>query len=378
MALILLKKELGQVFTPKNVADLLADEVSQIQTNFNSMLDVGSGIGVLTKSCLDRNLSKSYDLVEKDKDLFEVLEGDKDLVLTRKYNIDIFEFDFKNYDLVISNPPFVQINYNTKKEYGDIAFFEYTWGKINDGVVFSFIVTNNFISNSRYERIREKILSETSYLSVIELDIFIYDKTEVQSFIITGKKNKKNSNFVVLKKSNIYGDIVDSMKISKNFALNRMDISYYRAINKIMSNIKKDIPLLGDLNPNITRGSKSNNFFKKNEIKAFHTTHFSTNKKNIIFNEKENSLPYKQIGKGDIIIPRVGSRCLNYCAYVENGISYFTDCIYRIQVEDDFHKSLLSSLRSPEGILWRQISATGSCAKHITLKTLKNMPIFFN
>ena len=72
MSLILLKKEMGQVFTPKNVADLLAAEVSHIQNNFNTILDMGAGIGILTKSILDRNMAKSYDLVEKDADLFDI------------------------------------------------------------------------------------------------------------------------------------------------------------------------------------------------------------------------------------------------------------------------------------------------------------------
>lgn len=378
MSLILLKKEMGQVFTPKNVADLLAAEVSHIQNNFNTILDMGAGIGILTKSILDRNMAKSYDLVEKDADLFDILEGDKELILTRKYNIDILDFDFKKYDLVISNPPFIQLQFNAKKEYGDIAFFEYMWGKINDGAVFSFIVTNNIISNYKYKKIREKILSGTSCLSVVELDVFIYSKTEVQSFIITGKKSNNVDNLVVLKKSNIYGDVVDFLEVDKNVALNRMDLSYYRAINNIMNNVKKDLPLLGDLNPHISRGSKSNNFFMENGIKAFHTTHFSKNKNNLVFDEERKDLSYKSIGKGDIIIPRVGSRCLNYCAYVENGNSYFTDCIYRIQIDSKFQQILLNSLRSSEGILWRQTSATGSCAKHITLKTLKHMPIFSN
>ncbi|MFX3620159.1 MAG: Eco57I restriction-modification methylase domain-containing protein [Acinetobacter radioresistens] len=378
MSLILLKKEMGQVFTPKNVADLLAAEVSHIQNNFNTILDMGAGIGILTKSILNRNMAKSYELVEKDVDLFDILEGDKELILTKKYNIDILDFDFKKYDLVISNPPFIQIQYNMKKEYGDIVFFEYMWEKISDGAVFSFIVTNNIINNYRYKKIREKILSETAYLSVVELDMFIYSKTEVQSFIITGKKSNNVGNLVVLKKSNKYGDLVDFLEVDKNVALNRMDLSYYRAINNIMNNVKKDLPLLSDLSPYISRGSKSNNFFIENGIKAFHTTHFSKNKNNLVFDGEMKSLSYKSIEKGDIIIPRVGSRCLNYCAYVENGNSYFTDCIYRIQVESKFHQILLNSLRSPEGILWRQTSATGSCAKHITLKTLKNMPIFSN
>lgn len=376
MSLILLKKNFGQVFTPKCISNLLVNEINELQSTFNATLDMGAGIGELTKSVCSKNMSKQYDLVEIDPDLVKILEGDNELSKANIYNIDILDFNFKKYDLIISNPPFIQFEYNKKREFGDIIFLELMWNNLEENSVFSFIVTNNFISNSKYKKLRKKILSNISYLSIVELDSFVYLKTEVQSFIITAKKSKPISDNVILKKSNIYGDIDDYLVISKDKAMERMDFSYYFSLDKILNNINKDFPLLGDIAKNISRGSKSNNYFKSKNIRAFHTTDFNKNS-NLIYMEDEFLKPnYKTLNKGDIVIPRVGSRCLNYNALIEEGSIYYTDCIYRISVDEKFKDVLFNSISSKEGIIWRQISSTGSCAKHLTLQTLKNMPLF--
>lgn len=377
MSLISLNKNLGQVFTPNCIGDLLVKEISNIEDKFTNVLDMGAGIGVLTKSLLVKNIGKNYDLIEIDRNLSNILRNDAELKNTNIYNLDVCDFNFKNYDLIISNPPFLQLDFNKNKQYGDIYFLELMWNNLPYEAIFSFIVTNNFISNSKYKKMREKILIEVSYISIVELDLFVYHKTEVQSFIITAKKSKNKNEFATLKKANIYGEIVESIVVNKESASVRMDISYYKALKKISSRINNDLPLLGDLAKNITRGSESNNYFKSMGISAFHTTDFMKNDKNIYFKINLDEKEYKYLDKGDIIIPRVGTRCLEYSAFIEGGEKYFTDCVYKINVDINYQKKLFDSINSLEGRIWRRISSTGSCAKHLTLKTLQNMPLFF-
>lgn len=378
MSLFYLKKDLGQVLTPTCVADLLTSEINLLQDRFNFVADLGGGTGILTKSILAKNFGKNHDIFEIDSDLVEILKNDKVLSQTNIYNKDVFHINLSKYDLVVSNPPFIQFQKNEKiREYGDILFLEKMWSEIKEGSIFSFIVTNTFISNSKYRNIRSKILSETSEFSVIELDVFSYHKAEVQSFIITGKRGKVFNNKIILKKSNIFGEIVDELELMRKDALIRMDISFYKAINQLNSKLNLDGPLLGDLISNIARGSKSHAYFKKKSINVFHTTDFSKYENNIFFEKNNIENEYKKAYQGDILIPRVGTRCLNYSAYVEGGNSIFTDCIYRIRSEKKYQDLLMRSISSPEGVLWRKISATGSCAKHLTLDTLKKMPLFF-
>lgn len=379
MSLFYLKKNLGQVLTPTCVADLLTSEINLLQDRFNFVADLGGGTGILTKSILAKNFGKNHDIFEIDSDLVEILKNDKVLSQTNIYNKDIFHINLSKYDLVVSNPPFIQFQKNEKiREYGDILFLEKMWSEIKEGGIFSFIVTNTFISNSKYRDIRSKILSETSEFSAIELDVFSYHKAEVQSFIITGKRGKVFNNKILLKKSNIFGEIIDELELMRKDALNRMDISFYKAINQLNSKLNLDAPLLGDLISNIARGSKSHAYFKKKSINVFHTTDFSKYENNIFFEKNNIENEYKKACQGDILIPRVGTRCLNYSAYVEGGNSIFTDCIYRIRSEKKYQDLLMRSISSPEGVLWRKISATGSCAKHLTLDTLKKMPLFSN
>lgn len=378
MTLIHLKKDLGQVLTPTCVADLLTKEICLLESNFNKVVDLGAGTGILTKSLQSRAIGKFYEIYEIDPTLVEVLNNDKFLKQAQIFNQDVFNINLNNYDLIVSNPPFVQFKKNNIGEYGDILFLEKMWGEIKDGAIFSFIVTNNFISNSRYKKLRSLILGGVQEFSVIELDVFSYHKTEVQTYIITGRKGIPHDKNIILKKSNIYGEIIDIYRLDRLNAAYRMDISYYKSIDLISGKFSNDLPFLGDVMTEISRGSKSNAFFKEKNIKVFHTTDFNKFDNDIIFDKLESKGKFKEATNGDILIPRVGTRCLNYSAFVREGNSYFTDCIYRIRAEHEYQDMLIKSLRSPEGILWRNISATGSCAKHLTINILKKMPIFFN
>lgn len=70
-------------------------------------------------------------------------------------------------------------------------------------------------------------------------------------------------------------------------------------------------------------------------------------------------------GPGDILISRVGKRCIGKVVMVKRGYIPFSDCIYRLEVPEYIDKSF-NSLITKRGQSWLQAYAHGVCAKVIS------------
>ncbi|MFA7185668.1 MAG: N-6 DNA methylase, partial [Victivallales bacterium] len=143
------KKEKGQFFTPKTIADFMGN-LAQPKTNKISILDPGCGTAILSCSLIEI-LVKKGNIKEIDLTLFEIDKGiipstnkvimflskwlkfkninlninfcQKDFVL---YNADVFlentffqNTEIKKYDYIISNPPYFKIQ--KSDDYAKIA-----------------------------------------------------------------------------------------------------------------------------------------------------------------------------------------------------------------------------------------------------------------
>ncbi|ASN61691.1 N-6 DNA methylase [Latilactobacillus curvatus] len=134
-----LKKKKGQFFTTKSIADFMASLVI-IDKNELSILDPGSGTGVLVAALVDRIISEdikitlNVDLFETDENIISALEEvmnyckllmetngnkfnyniiNKDFIMYHSeiFNLDLFSqnYEYKLYDCVISNPPYFKV-----------------------------------------------------------------------------------------------------------------------------------------------------------------------------------------------------------------------------------------------------------------------------
>lgn len=97
-----LKKELGQVFTPSNIAELMASFFQD--RTYREILDPAAGTGALLDAC--HNIlsgRKKLKAVEIDNDLIEELSNKRFDVLCMNF------FDYKQkVDGIIMNPPYIR------------------------------------------------------------------------------------------------------------------------------------------------------------------------------------------------------------------------------------------------------------------------------
>lgn len=146
------------------------------------------------------------------------------------------------------------------------------------------------------------------------------------------------------------------------------DFSYhFWSINKQYSDLK-----ISDFNPIINRGKNSKKELHESNIDFIHTSDLSFGfRKGRFKTVSKLSSQYRYAIKGDILIPRVGKRCLNKVLLVEKGNIPVSDCIYIIRIENkDQRNRLLKSLTSKKGRDWIEAHSHGVCAKVISKRDL--------
>ena len=168
------------------------------------------------------------------------------------------------------------------------------------------------------------------------------------------------------------GELESPLYISKEEALQRMDYSYYRW--KSHQKCPGLCPVLGDMGVEIKRGRSSKKVLSNAGIKFFHTSSFSLSSPTV---KLENSfLPGELIAEpGDILISRVGKRCIGRVALLESGTQVISDCIYRLRTPAKYREIIWKALVSKEGKKWMEAHAHGVCSRCLSKKDLLDFPI---
>ena len=107
----------------------------------------------------------------------------------------------------------------------------------------------------------------------------------------------------------------------------------------------------------------------------FHTSPFPSNNK-IKVNLK-NSPVFDDIfaEPGDILIARVGKRCIGKVTMVNSGKRVISDCVYRLRAPKKYRYRMFSYLISVKGQQWLRVVAHGVCAQVISKRDLLHFPL---
>lgn len=384
---------LGQVYTPDIVADLLMSSIPSRRGEEKKIIDIGAGLGALSLAAFKKHPKSSALMVEIDRGSVKALSAissDRVNVL----NVDGLELgwdDSFNADIVISNPNYGMLPLNNTIKTllstvdlrvpvtgnwvrGDAAFAARAWHCLKNGASLGLIVASPMIRDPAFKELRKQLISQLSELCITQLDTNAFDGAEVQAFLITGLRSESKRKRILIRKASLDGNVEDELEISWKDGVQRLDYSYYNAMKKLGINTHDQYDTLASIGATIVRGSKSKNDFQSLGVNAFHTTDFRgfTGELEI---QGESAHLYKTAEPGDILIPRVGSRCLNNQARVISGRGYFTDCVYKIVTKSNFTEKVWKTISSSFGTEWRLVNASGNCAKHLTVNTLMDMPL---
>lgn len=367
-------------------ASIVADIFSYYKgVVIENILDLGSGKGDLTKPFLKYNNNLKVESIELDKTHFKDLKelGTRarcyDLVL-KSVSKDTRRTIKNTSSLILSNPPFSKTQSSTKllallKHYGlwserssplklrtELIFIARALeaAAINSDICL--ILPFSFLTSPQYRTARETLSSQHCLSEIHIHPDNSFQNTEVRSITIflkahigTAKKIKisdgsDNTSYYVES-----GEIsITDKTASHGKKLNDLGITITRGKNCAKNLREKNVPHIHsndivDAHGGHIRGSSLRDL-KKVENEMLATT-------------------------GDILISRVGSRCIGKVARIISGNVVLSDSVMRLRLPKDLSKPVLEFLTSTPAQCYFAQNARGSCAKILTYDTIRNMPI---
>ncbi|AUZ83798.1 N-6 DNA methylase [Methylophaga nitratireducenticrescens] len=375
--------QLNQYYTEDIYGDVLVDSFSSFAPRI--ALDLGFGSGSLLNAAQRRWNELSLigiDIDNKNVDRANLTSTIKAI----EYNgfdpslPEIIKDRFGEIDLLVGNPPYFsrEFDQDAKKILNSIGMLECIPSKakkIPAELIFiaqnlrllsktgelGLIVPAGLVSGEKWKLIREYLLTEYSVSRVIQLPTNSFKNTDAQTFILIIQQKSSDTKSITISHINSPKHLTISLKE----AFQRADYTYYK------SALKQNGP------PEITandfvlfRGNKSKNQLNAMGANFLHTTDIPSTPSQLSLRyspmtNNNNSRP------GDILIARVGRRCLGKVLYVQKGSLPISDCIIVIRPHNQQSgRKIWEKLSQPSCRNYLSEVSLGVGAKYLTYTTI--------
>jgi hypothetical protein len=241
----------------------------------------------------------------------------------------------------------------------------------------AFIVAAPIVQDPALASFRQTLIDLATKVECYELPPDTFDKrAEVQSFFLVARFAEKRGATVTL--GRLTGpdfNITQTRLVPREAAIHRLDLAHYEFVdfNQALTR-RRTFSSLAQLGARICRGSRSRRQFEAMELEHFHTSDFPPLGSDVSFARACRS-EYQTATAGHILVPRVGSRCIDRTTIVSKGQRPFTEAVYRIDMPAGARAAVFDWMSSEDGRAWRRQAALGSCAKHLTVSSLMAMPV---
>lgn len=386
-----MREPLSRHYTASSIGKLLVSNLKTISPKI--VLDMGIGFGSLTKHALDRWKEAEFIGTDIDDSIGYWIQNEFP-------KVNYFKFDglasrlpksvhFGNglIDVAICNPPynekvsikgfeylFEQIGLPSLNRFnivsGDLIFLAQNLRFLRPGGELGIIVPDSIITGLKFQNLRMDLLNNHGIESIIELPDNVFQKTEAKAHILIIKAYSPNTNPICVTSSNENGVCKKVILVEKSDLIQRMDfkfISYKRSLSRNSSQKK-----LADFDVNIARGNKTKIELEKSGKTFYHTTNILNldfGSQNIVLSNTTNT-----VQRGDILLSRVGKRCLGKVAFIDHDFPIeFSDCLYRLRFKDIQDAGVFyNKIKSKHGKEWIDAFSHGTCSKVINKADLLN------
>ncbi|HZG18627.1 MAG TPA: N-6 DNA methylase [Herbaspirillum sp.] len=384
----------GQFATPNWVAELLC---SRLRRTPKDVVDLGVGKGALTTALIDRFPSARLIGVDNypiPQGIQAEMRADGVSLISR----DVTEPNFPGWfvrrygkmSTVICNPPFTYLKNDpqvqakltalgfgatkgAKLQRMDLVFLAHALKMLKPGGEMAFILPISAFAMSRTFANLNALSRYFGLREIIALPQSVYQSADVQTAILIFRPDVTNatrSKFTVF-------NARDGQGIERigEFSAEQL-IRECKGENRTV----RASTTLSSLGAQIARGKHSSNTLAHQGISHFHTTSFQNYPTSQIhFEDGVHPSVTTQVDspaqEGDILIPRVGTRCLGRAAIVMRGSQYISDCVFRISAPSAERRNIWEFLSSETGRDWQLALARGACAKFITHQDLAKAPL---
>lgn len=390
------QKKHGQVFTPAPLADRL---IQLLGGRDKHWLELGVGTGRIADACLRLARPASYFGVEKDRALLSQCKS-KDLDgLIQADVLDPARLSHvlgdARFSRTAGNPPYgcaalTPAAQQRLKElcpgiqivkgwaHLDLYFVLESLSRLQRPGEAAFIVSAALAEDVRMMPFRKILVENATQVECYALPEGVFgNEAQVQSYVLIARFSRRRGGATVTV-GRLAGNnfaIAEERTISADAAIAHLDLGYHKFLD--LNNTLRDksgTRTLGELGVQIVRGSRSRLQFVELEIPHFHTSDFPRDGGRVKFDNARVS-DFQLACAGDILVPRVGTRCLDRHAIVTDGCRPYTEAVYRLRLPIDQSKRVAAWIGSDAGTEWRLSAAKGACAKHLTVSALMQMPV---
>ena len=385
----------SQYFTETLLAESL---IKLIQAeNVERILDLGIGNGSLSLAAKRRWGNSVVDAVDIDQDICHQYKISEYQDINVKYG-DVLSVEGTKhlvedgYDLGLCNPPFFKIKKNNnyddffiqanltglstlKNLSADVVFIAPNIKFLRPGGILMAIIPDGLLTRHDYLPFRETLVNNVQITHVIQFPDKAFLRTEARTHVLFITKTRPNMDLVPISLMKEDGTIVDTIRVSRNKLLSRMDYSYLKWQASIIDRTVKEKSNLFVPDFKISRGSLSYKDLRKANTIYLHSNSFNNYEEIVVDETPEGNT--ESIGKcmartGDFVMCRVGKRCVGKVAYIKHGSITLSDCVYKIEIAKPYIEMMRSVLFSSNFIDWVQHSSHGVCSKVISKCDLEN------
>lgn len=377
----------SQFFTQQLIASALVDMVPT--KGVNKILDLGIGDGALSIAALDRFSNAKVDAIDIDSDICVKYQNK----LSNKINVylgdvlcaeDLSVLQQGVYDLAVCNPPygtikktegfntlFTQIGFDgcveLKSISKDLIFLCHCLNYVRTGGWVAIILPDGILSRKDYKLFRKCLLTNHCVERIVQMPEKAFSSTEATTHILIVEKEGIPKDKIPVSVMNFDGTITSECLVDRENLIERMDYSFcIWSKNSLLKSSNITIPI------EIKRGSFSYCDLKKMKSPYLHSTDFKDGQVISFTNFDYNTTSKVIAHPGDIIMCRVGKRCVGKVAMIADGTILLSDCLYRISVPKKYQSLLFDRLCSHVTKEWISAVAHGVCSRVISKLDLSN------
>lgn len=380
--------EFAQYYTPSDYSEHLIGLLAQATSGkVETVFDLGAGRGELLAAA--RVYWPKAQLYGVDIDRGNVAAMRNRFPKARCLTADSLRFnlpsklglDEASADIAVANPPYgiiqtgdevlrvlrqVELDcvVSHKRINREIVFLAQNLRLLRKGGALVAIVPEGLGSCLHYGELRAALMQKHGLFRAVALPAKTFLGTEARTLALFMNKGMVSDS---LEWMSVNGDLVN---LSLDQVRQRLDGDFHR-----LSCTTKTT--LGDLLVDIRRGKISHADSRLLKRAVFHTSDFRKHSTGMARLSTELTSGVNEIAakKGDILLARVGTRCIGQVVWVKSGHALLTDCVFRLRAQPDLQDRIYTSLRSKIGQNWLHTAAHGTCAQLISKRDLLNFPV---
>ena len=389
----------AQYYTAHPYAELLVRRMEPLVQQAGGKLmgvELGAGRGALLASALRQWRQANFNGIDicaesiaRVKAKFpEVMLQQMDLLDSSIWSQHSLTHMLESQDIAFCNPPFQAYSNNADfrslcsqanmrecarlpRSNAALVFLLHNIRLLKTGGVIGIILPDGLLTGREYEAFRADLLTLHRLEAIIQLPDHAFAGIEARTHILLVRKGLPALDRVPLYQSSSSGELSTALYVSANKLLQRMDHSYW------LHNSAQSKPCLSlaDIGVEIHRGSRSKKLLRAQGLSYVHSSDMPGQPIPVKCRFEENNTNHIRARSNDILVVRVGKRCIGRVALVTSGDVPISDCLFRVRVPSSWLERVWAALSSNQAQDWFTAQAHGTCAQSINKTDLLSFPI---